>query len=148
MIINSSNSSSLNYCCFDKWLLLETHLLILLTAKIVKIQSWAVNDCAQLKYLKCLLLTLLTAMTIKIFNLELSKWQLWHGLNSTTAMQNLLWKPLAFAIMPLELCAIYGHEWPAAFPFGAAVPLRDFSINITWGDSQIRNTNKSWCHLV
>ena len=40
------------------------------------------------------------------------------------------WKPLAFAVMPLALCAIYGHEWPDLFPFGAAVPLRYFSINM------------------
>ena len=51
------------------------------------------------------------------------------------AAWHLPWKPLAFAIMPLEFCVIYGHKWPAHFPFGAAVPLRDFSVNIVCGDS-------------
>ena len=46
------------------------------------------------------------------------------------AMRHLLWNPLASAVMPLELCALYGYEWSISFPFGAAVPLRYFSINI------------------
>ena len=51
-------------------------------------------------------------------------------MKSTTDTLHLPWKPLAFTVMPLALCAIYGHEWPAPFPFGAAMPLRYFSINI------------------
>ena len=53
-----------------------------------------------------------------------------------------------FAVKALGICSNYGHKRPAPFPFGAAVPLRYFSINIAWGNSQIKNTNKSWCHLV
>ena len=26
------------------------------------------------------------------------------------------------AVMPPEMCMIYGHKWPAPFLFGAAVP--------------------------
>ena len=27
-----------------------------------------------------------------------------------------------FAVMPLEVCAIYGHKWPAPFLLGASMP--------------------------
>ena len=87
------------------------------------------------------------AYIVSIFN--------YKGLKSTIAVWHFLWKPLAFAVMPLELYAIYGHKWPTPFLVGPAVLLRYFSIIIAWGDSQIKNTNKilvpsglSYCYVV
>ena len=57
------------------------------------------------------------------------------------------WKPLAFVVIP-QTRIVHDFWPPMACPFGAAVPLRKFSINIAWVDSQIKNTTKSWCYLV
>ena len=45
-----------------------------------------------------------------------------QGLKFTMATRQLPWMPLAFAIMPPEICTICGHKWPALFLKSAAVP--------------------------
>ena len=85
---------------------------------------------------------------------------IYQGLKSMTAMQHLpIWKPLAVAVIPPKLYVIYSLKWPPLF-FGCCrsfkIKVEYFSIyihfawkswkmiKIYWGDSQIKNTNKSF----
>ena len=53
-----------------------------------------------------------------------------QGLKSMKATWKLSWKPLAIAIMPLELCTIYGQKWLTPFLLGVTMPLKIRCLNM------------------